>query len=88
MKLIICILQDSDKDKVVKALNSNNYRVTVLASTGGYFRSGNTTLMIGVEKERLDEAIELIRDHCAPPRTEGMRRATLFVLNVDQFEKL
>lgn len=88
MKLIICILQDSDKDKVVKALNSNNYRVTVLASTGGYFRSGNTTLMIGVEKDRLDAAIDLIRDHCAPPRTEGMRRATLFVLNVDQYEQL
>ena len=88
MKLIICILQNSDKAKVVKALNANDFRVTVLASTGGYFRKGNTTLMIGVEAEKLDNAIGVIRDHCAPPREEGMRRATLFVLKVDQFEKL
>lgn len=88
MKLIICILQNNDKEHVVKGLNANDFRVTVLASTGGYFRSGNTTLMIGVEKERVDEAIAVIREHCTPAREEGTRRATLFVLNVDQFEQI
>lgn len=88
MKLILCILQNTDKDKVVKALNTNNFRVTILASTGGYFRSGNSTLMIGVEDERLEKGIQVIRDHCAHPKEDRMRRATLFVLNVDQFTQI
>jgi uncharacterized protein YaaQ len=44
MKLIICILQDSDKDEVSKALTENSWRVTQLPSTGAYFRRDSTTI--------------------------------------------
>lgn len=88
MKLIICILQDSDRDEVTKALNVNGYRVTVLPSTGAYFRRGNATLLIGVQSEQVVPAIQVIRENCSEPSEPGMKRATVFVLDVDRFEQV
>ncbi|EOD01058.1 cyclic-di-AMP receptor [Caldisalinibacter kiritimatiensis] len=64
MKLIIAIVQDEDAPKLVESLMKNNFGVTKLASTGGFLRAGNTTLIIGVKKERLDEAIGIIKKLC------------------------
>ena len=50
MKLIISIVQDEDASDVIEALTDENYRVTKLATTGGFLKSGNTTLMTGVEE--------------------------------------
>lgn len=87
MKLIICILQDHDRDAVSKALNDEGYRATVLPSTGAYFRRGNSTLLIGVEDEQVDQVVQTIKDNCAEPDEPGLRRATLFVIQVDRFEQ-
>ncbi len=86
--MIICILQDSDRDAVTRALNAGGYRATVLPSTGAYLRRGNTTLLIGVEDERVDAAIEVVRRNCAEPEQPGAKRATLFVLDVSRFEQV
>jgi uncharacterized protein YaaQ len=88
MKLILTILQEADKDNVSKALNDADYRVTILPSTGGYFRRGNSTLLIGVEKEKVEDVIQLIRENCAAPDEPGLKRATIFVMKVDRFEQV
>jgi uncharacterized protein YaaQ len=88
MKLIICILQDTDKDNVVNGLVDGGYRVTSLPSTGAYFRRGNTTLLIGVEDEKVKPAIKVVKENCAEPEDPGIKRATLFVLNIDRFEQV
>ncbi len=88
MKLIITILRDSDNEPVSQALISAGFRVTRIASTGGFLRRGSSTLMIGVNEEKLDEAIEVIRKSAAPPVEAGMKRATLFVLNVEHFTQV
>jgi uncharacterized protein YaaQ len=88
MKMIVCILQDSDKDEVSKALNEAGFKLTLLPSTGAYFRRGNATLMIGVEKEKVEQVIELIRTHVKDPSEPGVKRATLFVLNVEEFRQV
>jgi uncharacterized protein YaaQ len=88
MKLIITILRDSDSEPVSQALIGEGFRVTRIASTGGFLRRGSSTLMIGVGDERVDEAIEVIRSSAAPPVEPGMKRATLFVLNVENFTQL
>lgn len=64
MKLIIAIVQDQDAPSLVEDLTSNDFRVTKLASTGGFLRSGNTTLLIGVEDEKVDDVIKIIEDTC------------------------
>ncbi len=61
MKLIFAIVQDQDSNKVIKELSKNNFQITKLCSTGGFLKSGNTTLLVGTEDNRLDLAIELIK---------------------------
>lgn len=88
MKLIIAIIKDEDNDKVSRALTENNFRVTFIASTGGFLRSGRSTLLIGVEDEQVEEALDVIRNNSKKPEKSKEKRATIFVLNVDQFTQL
>lgn len=88
MKLIIAIIRDEFSDDVLHTLVEREFRVTRIASTGGFLRRGRTTLMIGIEDEKVDEAINLIEGKCDPSHVSGTRCATLFVLNVEQFEQL
>ena len=61
MKLIITIVQDLDAEMLIEDLNDEGYRVTRLASTGGFLKSGNTTLLIGTKEEKVEGALDLIR---------------------------
>ncbi len=87
-RLIIALLRDADGEEVLGALLDANYRVTRIASTGGFMRRGNSTLLIGVEKEQVEAAVQLVREHSAPAIDPGLKRATVFVLKVDQFEQI
>jgi uncharacterized protein YaaQ len=63
MKLLIAIVQDEDASRLVNKLTQEGFGATKLATTGGFLRSGNTTLLIGVEDEKVDEVIEIIKTH-------------------------
>ena len=63
MKLIVAIIQDEDAHEVISGLNEAKFQVTRLSTKGGFLRSGNTTLMTGVEKERLEEALKIIEEN-------------------------
>ena len=88
MKMIVCILQDGDKDKVTEALYDEGFQVTVLPSTGGYFRKGNTTLLIGTDDDGVDRAIAIMKENSQHPEDPGSKRGTVFVLNVNRHEQL
>lgn len=88
MKLIIAIIKDEDNDAVSKALTKKDFRVTFIASTGGFLRSGRSTLLIGVDDEQVETALQVIRENCKKPQQEQEKRATIFVLKVDQFTQL
>ena len=64
MKLVIAIVQDDDSLDLVEAITEEGFRVTKLATTGGFLKSGNTTLLIGVEKEKIDKVIAVIEEIC------------------------
>lgn len=85
MKLIIAILRDIDHDAVSQSLTTAGYRVTLIASTGGFWKRGNTTLMIGCQENEVEKALNLIRSNCAVASEPGTRHATIFVLSVSQF---
>ncbi len=74
-RLIIALLRDADGEEVLGALLDANYRVTRIASTGGFMRRGNSTLLIGVEKEQVEAAVQLIRNHSAPAIDPGLKRS-------------
>jgi len=87
MKMILVIVRNEDRDSVLDALIKADFRATYIASTGGFLRRGNTTLLIGTEAERVDLALETIRNACSPA-ADGLRRATVFVLKLDNFTQL
>lgn len=64
MKLVICIVQDQDSGSLIDDLTERKFRVTKLATTGGFLKAGNTTLLIGVDDEEVDDVIKLIDDNC------------------------
>ncbi|KYD00944.1 cyclic-di-AMP receptor [Heyndrickxia sporothermodurans] len=64
MKLILAVVQDQDSARLMNAMVDHNFRVTKLASTGGFLKSGNTTIMIGTEDIRVEKALQVIRDNC------------------------
>ncbi|HHV38530.1 MAG TPA: hypothetical protein GXX70_03425 [Tepidimicrobium sp.] len=64
MKLIIAIVQDEDTPSLIEDLTKKEFRVTKLASTGGFLKSGNTTILLGVQEERVPEALKIIEDNC------------------------
>ena len=85
MKLIIAILRDSDNDTVSNALTQANFRVTYVASTGGFLRKGQSTLMIGVEDDLAEQALDIIRQHVTRATENDARHSIIFVLPVAQF---
>lgn len=64
MKLIIAIVQDQDASSLVQELTDVGFGVTKLSSSGGFLKAGNTTLLIGVEKEKVDDVIRIIENNC------------------------
>ena len=75
MKMIIAIVRDRDTNPVSTALTSAEFCVTHIASTGGFLRRGNSTLFIGVEDEKVDQAMEIIRTNLEPADDPAQKRA-------------
>ncbi len=80
MKLALVIVQDTDAAALSKELAKAGLASTRLASSGGFLREGNTTLLIGVTDERLTEVKRIIKNTCqtrsrlitpSPPLTGG-----------------
>lgn len=107
MKLVLAIVSNDDSAVVSAALTREGFSVTKLATTGGFLMAGNTTFLVGVEDEKVDTVIDLIkkqskrRTQMVPTTSSfdvGMYStfpvevtvggATIFVLNVERFEKL
>lgn len=64
MKLILAIVQDQDADRTIKALNEAGHRVTRIATTGGFFSVGNTTLLTGVDDLKVDPVVNILKTTC------------------------
>jgi uncharacterized protein YaaQ len=68
MKLVIAVVQDQDEADLLAALSKAGFQATKLASTGGFLREGNTTILVGVEEEKLETVLELVRQTCRSRR--------------------
>ena len=107
MKLVLAIVGKNDAGVVMDALTEEKFQVTKLATTGGFLRAGNTTLLTGVEDGKVSKAIDIISKYSSkrtqmmagslpmdmdaqiiPPVEVTVGGATIFVLDVDQYEKV
>lgn len=64
MKLLIAIVQDEDASRLLNKLMEANFRVTKLATTGGFLRAGNTTFLAGVDDDQMETALGIIENTC------------------------
>lgn len=62
-KMIIAILQNDDYRDVIEDLNEHGFYVTVLHSSGGFLKQASSTIMIGLNHEYLDEALDLLKHY-------------------------
>lgn len=106
MKLIFAIVNNDDSSAVSSALTKSGYGVTKLATTGGFLKAGNTTFLIGIDDDKVDGVLDIIRKYSskrtqalpdmisytggfsATPIQVTIGGATIFVTDVERFEKL
>ena len=62
MKLLLSILDDRSAGRVADALVAKRYGVTRINTVGGFLKRGNATLLVGVEDEQVDEALQVMRE--------------------------
>lgn len=63
MKLVIAIINNDDAHNVMVNLTKEGYSATKLATSGGFLRAGNVTLLIGVEAKKVDDVINIIGEY-------------------------
>lgn len=63
MKLVLAIVNHDDANTVTQHLSRNGFTSTKLATTGGFLRSGNATILIGVDEEKVQSVIDIIHEH-------------------------
>jgi len=108
MKLIMSIVNNDDSRNLLDRLAQRGFGATLISTTGGFLREGNATIFVGVDDEKVDEVLSIIRQSCRtrsryvnplPPVMESgelhiatplevqVGGATVFVMNVERFEK-
>ena len=95
MKLIFAIVQNDDSKRLIRALVQHRISVTRISTTGGFLHGGNTTLMIGVDKEKVEETLDIIKSKSSTrkefmvipstPVQVTLGGATVFIVDVEQF---
>jgi len=110
MKLVMAIVQAVDARGLLDGLMAEGYRATKIGSTGGFLVRGNATVLIGVQDEKVDAVLDILRKHChsrqefvspvvpisdsaaargwVQPVQVEVGGTTVFVLNVERFERL
>jgi uncharacterized protein YaaQ len=64
MKLVVAIVHNEDAGALVAALLEREHRATRLHSSGGFLKQTNATIIVGVEDDRVEEILALVRETC------------------------
>lgn len=89
MKLMICVVQNRYRDALERGLKEKNYRMTELASSGGFLKRGSTTFLIGISEEHVEEIKKNMKEICLSVEVEKGKskdvssRYTSFLIDVN-----
>lgn len=64
MKLVLAIVNNDDSQALSHNLVKEGFSATKLATTGGFLRVGNTTIIVGVEDEKVQTVLDIIGQNC------------------------
>jgi len=62
MKLVIAIVSEDDATLIMDRLRDARFSVTKLSSSGGFLRLGNTTLLSGIDDDKVQEFISIVEN--------------------------
>jgi uncharacterized protein YaaQ len=65
MKLLIAIIHRDDSANVLDELASKGIPFTRLSTTGGFLRTGNDTLLMGIDEEKIPLVLEILTEYCS-----------------------
>ena len=68
-KMLLAVVQGDDYPETVDDLNRNGFFATVLSSTGGFLKKRSMTLMIGIDEERTQDVLDILKS-CAGKRQQ------------------
>lgn len=63
MKLVIAVVNRDDAGDVTRTLTRQGFSSTRLATTGGFLLSGNVTILVGVDEEKVQTVIDIVKEH-------------------------
>lgn len=69
MKLVVAVIHDRDQKRTSDALLRAGYKFTKIASTGGFLREGNVTLLVGAEVDEVDPLLGILKE-CSRTREQ------------------
>jgi uncharacterized protein YaaQ len=84
-KLILAILRGGDHEPLIHQFVDNGFGVTTFSSFGTFLRRKHMTLLIGLPPDKVDQALEIIRQYCPTASDADEHNATIFVLNASRF---
>ena len=64
MKLVVAIVHNEDAKVLIDVLLKHEHRATWLHSWGGFLKQSNSTVIVGVEDDKVDEIIGHVRENC------------------------
>ncbi|MGI8644304.1 MAG: cyclic-di-AMP receptor [Thermomicrobiales bacterium] len=82
MKMVIAVVQDYDCDRLLTALSGSDIRATRLTSMGGFLRTGNTTILMGMNDAMVPAALEVLRATCQSRTISALSAAADAVTDV------
>ena len=97
MKLILAIINHDDANTVTQALTKKGFSSTKLATTGGFLMAGNVTILVGVDEEKVQSVIDIIKEQShsrkqmiptSMPVEVVVGGATIFVVDIERFERV
>lgn len=88
MKLLLSILDDRSAGRVTDALVAKRYGVTRINTVGGFLKRGNATLLVGVDDDQVDAAVGLMREAYGGRSSGDSPSGPVFIMNVEQIERM
>jgi uncharacterized protein YaaQ len=63
-RLMTAVVQDQDAENAIQALSQLGLSITRLPSTGGFLGRRNTTLLVGLAEEQIQQAVRALNKSC------------------------
>lgn len=64
VKLVVAVVHNEDAKVLIDALLKRQHRATWIHSSGGFLKQSNATILAGVDDDKVDEIVGIVRENC------------------------